>query len=230
MAERLTLTGPWIMKLLRDGKFVVGFPSEKLARKRSPDFRWIAEKAMEHVQDYYAASANRLGKSFFLTNRPPPGYVCIHSAACWDLTQGKGGAGFCIIDSNACILLAGCCPMQIYSKMDAGVKSVLTAMNWAQRENLSIQGTLVSCTDVWKAANGHDNDADWRMQPLIIELRQKLLNSGQQKLDFIPWKWNKIAGSLAGHGIKLVSLSLFHRGMERPRWLMRIVEASGYHF
>ncbi|KAJ0978384.1 hypothetical protein J5N97_013858 [Dioscorea zingiberensis] len=200
---------------------------DTIFKQRRPDFRWIADKAMEHVKDFYSATAERVGKSFYLLNRPPPGYVYIYNAACWDLVKGKGGAGFCIIDSNACVLLAGCCPMQICSKMDAGVKSVLTAISWAQRENFSIQGTLVSCTEVWKAVNGHDNEADWRLQPLIIELRQKLLNSGQQRLDYIPWKWNKIAGSLAGHGINLVSISLFHRGMERPRWLMRMVETAG---
>ncbi|KAJ0988500.1 hypothetical protein J5N97_006856 [Dioscorea zingiberensis] len=203
---------------------------DKIFKERRPDFSWIAKMAVEHVKDYSAVTADRMGKSFFLINRPAHGYVCIYSAACWDLNNGKGGAGICIVDSNACILLAGCCSMQANSKMDAGAKAVLIAMEWAYRENYNIKRLLVSCTELWKTMNGQDSEIEWRSHPSITNLRQSWLRHEHLTMDFIPWKWNRMAGSLAGHGMNLVSISLFHRGMERPRWLMRKVEAAGFHF
>ncbi|KAJ0978766.1 hypothetical protein J5N97_014240 [Dioscorea zingiberensis] len=196
--------------------------SEEEMDTEEPEENSTLEKTLE-------VTADRIGKSFFLINRPAHGYVCIYSAACWDLNNGKGGAGFCIVDSNACILLAGC-SMQANSKMDAGAKAVLIAMEWAYRENYNIEGLLVSCTELWKTMNGQDSEIEWRSHPSITDLRQNWLRHEHLRMDFIPWKWNRMAGSLARHGMNLVSISLFHRGMERPRWLMRMVEAVGFHF
>lgn len=199
-------------------------------RHKPPNYNWIAKMAVEHVKEYSSAASEDLGKSFYLLNKPFPGFFCIYSAACWNAEAGKGGAGFCVIDTNACVHLAGCYNVPIISRLHASVKALLAALDCAIRESLNVQSTFVSCSELWRTLEGLECNMAWRSSWLITELCQNLLNCGSPRINLIPWSWNRVVTSLAGRGVSSVQLSLFHRSMERPRWLMGAIEKAGFQF
>lgn len=48
--------------------------------------------------------------------------------------------------------------------------------------------------------------------------------------EIIPRDWNYIADKLEKYGRTSPGLSLFHKDMEFPKWLMKSIQKMGFHF
>lgn len=68
----------------------------------------------------------------------------------------------------------------------------------------------------------------WRSSQVFKDLHNYLAMFHEPVVDLILGRWNKIASSLSMQGLHVSQLSLFHQGMELPRWLMRIVGSTFY--
>ena len=63
-----------------------------------------------------------------------------------------------------------------------------------------------------------------------FKLQQLPLNAGSPSMVLVPREWTQIAIKLARHGNNSHLLSLFHQGMDLPRWLMKVTKQSGFYF
>lgn len=57
----------------------------------------------------------------------------------------------------------------------------------------------------------------WHQFDRLGELRLLLHQLNQPQIELIPQIWNKIAIALAGQGIQSTQLSLYHKGLEKPK-------------
>lgn len=70
----------------------------------------------------------------------------------------------------------------------------------------------------------------WISIGAVDNLHQLMFQLNYYRLDYIPRSWNHIAIALAAHGTGHIPLSLFHRGMKKPSWLMKLIQDVGFNF
>lgn len=85
-----------------------------------------------------------------------------------------------------------------------------------------------SSEELWRSILFNEDLVSWRQCASKASLVQLLNNLNQPHIEFIPQHWNHIATALAARGIHASQLSLFHSGMETPKWLMKLYNHSGF--
>ena len=163
-------------------------------------------------------------------NKPLPNTFCTFLDAYWVVEAGKGEAGFFVLDANGQIFLANSRHILVVSELDAHMKALKLALRCTQMENINLHKVFISSLGLLRLVEGVESESNWRLQEYRLDLQRLLLESDHPEVAIIPRQWNRLASSLAGRGFKATQLSLFHQGMERPRWLMRMIEWSGYNF
>lgn len=83
---------------------------------------------------------------------------------------------------------------------------------------------------LWKAIHHTAEPACWLQPDLIEDLKELIQIMDHPQIELIPYHWKRIAIGLAGLGIQSTQLSLFHMGMEKPNWLMKMFTQAGFSF
>lgn len=112
----------------------------------------LSRKAIAHVREYSQASNSPvLHNSHVLhnlimnnfTNHESP---FLFTASIWNKEVSKAGVGFCVLNLNSSLLLAGCCSVDVDSELKANVKAFFLALR-------CINGTKVAIKHVFTANN-----------------------------------------------------------------------------
>lgn len=97
-------------------------------------------------------------------------------------------------------------------------------------DNINISRIFVSFVELIKVLEDGSIINAWISNGAVANLRKLILQFSNYRMDNIPRHWNRIAIALAARGTNLIPLSLFHIGMEKPRWLMKITQDAGFRF
>lgn len=89
---------------------------------------------------------------------------------------------------------------------------------------------FISSNEFYKLLQGNEDLVQWRSSNYINEIRQRISYLTDPQIDLIHHSWNKIAILLANQGIKATQLSLYHQGMEKPKWLVKVIHQTRFHF
>lgn len=194
------------------------------------DINKATNLAFMHVKEFSFSPANHRMQIYVMQNRPSPGSLGIFLAAAWNVVTGKGGLGFFLIDSNANVFYAGYGP----SRFDGALELESRALHLALSHSIN---ALVRCSDIyissaglWRNIHNVAEHISWLQQDFIMDVKLLLQQLGHPHIDLIPYQWNCIATGLAGHGLQLMQLSLFHRGTEKPNWLMKSFSRAAFSF
>lgn len=138
------------------------------------------------------------------------------------------GLSFIVIDSSDMVTCAGINQLTATSHTEASGAALLIAFSWAVSDASSIQKVFISDPGLWRVLQGFDNDINWRLDQMLHELRSLLLQLSIPQVSLIPRDCNRLAIEIAGKGFNVPFLSLFHQGLEKPRWLMNAVQKFGF--
>ncbi|XP_039132528.1 uncharacterized protein LOC120269260 [Dioscorea cayenensis subsp. rotundata] len=236
----LLTSGAWLdFSLAGNSKFVASIIASTIwhiwkcrcnfiFRQERPDFCKIANWAVLHVQDFLISPNSFKMQNYLMNSRPHPGFMGIFSAAAWNSATGIGGLGFVLIDSNANVCCAGCVNCNFTSSVDMELKALNLALSYSMEARLRVSNVYISSVELWKALHLLENEVGWRHVHSFLHLRELLQLSNHPSVEVIPHQWNRIAAALAGHSISFPHLSLFHRGLEKPKWLMELISHAGF--
>lgn len=87
-----------------------------------------------------------------------------------------------------------------------------------------------SSRELWEVIQRNENLLQWRSSNTVNETRHRLSSLLNPQIDLIQHSWNRFAALLASQGIKARHLSLFYQGMEKPKWIMKMVSHLGLTF
>ena len=136
--------------------------------------------------------------------------------------------GFAVQDTNSQISFAGCCQFIVDTELEGHLKALSIALRCIQMENIIIHKAFFSSLELLKLMEDEGRDCTWRLQEQRVDVQRLLQEAGHPELLAVPRQWNSLALSLADRGLKATQLSLYHQGLDRPRWLMRTIERSGF--
>lgn len=138
------------------------------------------------------------------------------------------GAGFIVTIANTTILVIGCSSIHPQSDIDAQVKAFLLAMKYLIDARIFVQHLFNSSSVLHEAIISDRIVCDWRTIPWVNIVKSWLPTIGSPSMHFIPRWWNSLSNHLACQGTGLHELTLFHRGRDLPRWLMKSVVSNGF--
>ncbi|XP_039142228.1 uncharacterized protein LOC120279366 [Dioscorea cayenensis subsp. rotundata] len=197
-------------------------------RQDSLDISKMANLVILHVKDFAVSSNGHLMRNYMMNNRPYPGALGVFSAAAWNITTGKGGLGFMAINSNVTVCCAGFCPSGLADGVDMNLKALCWALDYIIISRECCSNIFISSEDLWMKICSNEGLISWRQDRSLDCLRRLLLQLNQPRIDAIPHYWNRVAAALAGHGMHASQLSLFHMGLEKPKWLMKLSHQAGF--
>lgn len=148
----------------------------------------------------------------------------------WSTTNQVSGAGFFITDSNYSIILAGCCPFSSCNNLDADLQALILALRSIVNGNLFVQHIFNSSSDFNSLIHSADSSCTWHYTHWLNTLKHLLAAARRPHLHFIPRHWLSPALKLATHASNLHDITLFHRGRELPRWIMKSFRLAGFSF
>lgn len=158
-----------------------------------------------------------------------PDFCQIFLAVAWNVVTGKCGIGFTIIDSNAKVFCAGYCPINMEARIKLEAKALIVALKIVKEMGERCSNIYISSRDLREVLHRSDISYHWRHSNCIYENRQLIILLNKPHIDLIHQSWNKIIAALVGQEIKTIRLSLFHQGMEKPKWLMKMIDKVGFH-
>ena len=112
--------------------------------------------------------------------------------------------------------------------LEAELKALDMGLRCANDLNLKLATTFKESLGVAQALSQEDSEIDWINIQLIKGIKQLLSELQCLTLCNIPRSWNQVADTLVAQGQYAPELSLFHKEMERSRWLIRVVERMGF--
>lgn len=86
-------------------------------------------------------------------------------------------------------------------------------------DNVGVQRDLINT----------NNMTAWWLNHRVSNIK-RLLNIAQVNIEVILMEWNGLADKLAAHGTSRHGISLFHQGLDLPRWLMKWLRKNNYRF
>lgn len=199
-------------------------------RQVKPNIIKSANAVVMQVKEFSIRPNNHKMRCYIMQNRPNPGCLGIFSAAAWNEVTGKGGLGFVMLDSNGVVCCAGMAPCAFTGRLEIGFLAISLALHQCIVARNRCSHIYINSDDIWKAILHTDDLIHWRQKDAFDSLKAKLNILNNPKIDLIPHHWNRIATALAAHGINSAHLSLFHLGMERPFWLMKLINQSGFSY
>lgn len=100
-----------------------------------------------------------------------------------------------------------------------------------QAELITIRVSLDSdCIAALSFIENNDPYCNWRYRTEVQFFHSVLNSYTMMDLAFYLWELNYLANILADHSRRNPRLSLFHQGIERPRWLEEVVVEAGLIF
>lgn len=158
------------------------------------------------------------------------GEMCIFSAVAWNGEIGKGGVGFCLIDYNTSIICVGSFPMELSGRVEMEAKALNVVMEKIPKLNWRCSNIFISSKELWDLIHHNAKTMQWWSYNQIHETKLWLARLFNFQIDLIQHSSNKIVANLANQGIKVGHLSLYHQGMEKAKWIMRIVHQMCFSF
>ena len=116
------------------------------------------------------------------------------------------------------------------SSLEVELKALEVRLSYARAWQIQIANIFTDCVAVAQAWNLNRSDNIWRLLNLTNNLKHIVEKMGNPKVEVIPRDWKFLADDLARKGSLSPTISLFHRGLDLPRWLMRTIEDLGLHF
>lgn len=134
-----------------------------------------------------------------------------------------------VFDSNSCMICSDCYGCSMITDIEVAVSALCFALqnihNW--RLNSYVKTILSSSAKLITAIQLDSLTKDWRLEQQIQNIKILLVEMESPSFHSIPLSWNRVAHALALHGLQHHEVSLFHRGQDLPRWLMKILGPIG---
>lgn len=143
---------------------------------------------------------------------------------------GKEGAGFFIVYSKTNIICTDSYPIDMKWKVEMEARALNRALEKISELNGRCSNIFISSNEFYKLLQGNEDLVQWHSSNYINEIRQRISYLTDPQIDLIHHSWNKIAILLANQGIKATQLSLYHQGMEKPKWLVKVIHQTRFHF
>lgn len=193
------------------------------------DFNRLGALAVGHVKEFSRTTNLQVGS--FLINHFNPNlpHIYLFTDANWPAATSTRGLGFAVINSHKCVLIAGCKRIDAESSLEAKMKAlemgIMLAVDWCLR----IHTTFIDCLGIKIILNDGRGNNTWREIQTITRLKQILVLQNPE-IAVIPRIWNTLADRLAVQGRTSHTISLFHQGLDFPRWLMKATKIAGFTF
>ena len=128
------------------------------------------------------------------------------------------------------IIVAGCKGVEAHLILEAELQVLELGLRLALEMQIQVDYAFTDSMEVCQLITQGNNEATWRVDHRHRELLH--LKSFKLSIAFevIPGDWNQIADKLALHGRHSQMLFQFHRGMELPKWLMKLTKAKRFWF
>lgn len=128
------------------------------------------------------------------------------------------------------ILYAGLSPIMEDTNITVDGSTILIALERVEELNLNCKHIYINNSDLWRFLHGLEEVNNWRAANSLANIKHQMRRFNEPPIHLIPAQWNKIAATMASKGVNAFQLSLFHKGMDLPRWLMRLLEHSFFNF
>lgn len=168
----------------------------------------IANRALDHVNEYSKGSRAKIGKFILNYNHSPYSNPLLFVDASWVSSDTAGGMGFVIMNTNMELLFAGRKQLFALSSMEAEGLAMDWALKTAKDWNLHLAGVFIDCVELKKIVDLNSDSYNWRIQHSIQSIKQLLSRNGAGELAAIPHEWNSVADRIAAQGRRTPHLSL----------------------
>lgn len=113
-------------------------------RLKNPNVLQITGNAVQHIREFSTCSDNYKMMTYFMQNRPKPGFMGTFTATAWNVATGKGGVGFIIIDFNANVFLCRFLSHH-YTIMEGKMEMELWALIHGYADNQIVSSSYTEC-------------------------------------------------------------------------------------
>ncbi|XP_039117861.1 uncharacterized protein LOC120253623 [Dioscorea cayenensis subsp. rotundata] len=125
---------------------------------------------------------------------------------------------------------SGLSPIMEDTNITVDGSTILIALKRVEELNLNCKHIYINNSDLWRFLYGLEEVNNWRAANSLANIKHQMRRFNEPPIHLIPAQWNKIAATMASKGVNAFQLSLFHKGMDLPRWLMRLLERSFFNF
>ncbi|XP_039141563.1 uncharacterized protein LOC120278880 [Dioscorea cayenensis subsp. rotundata] len=122
----------------------------------------------------------------------------------------------------------GCWQIPFFSSPNAEIKALIIAIHNLRTENINIARIFISSQPLMSILNNCQCLGLWFSQTSVANLYHLLSEIGNPRIDMIPWNWNKLAYASTWKGFSSPDLSLFHKSLDLPRWLMKAINNASF--
>lgn len=156
--------------------------------------------------------------------------ISIMCDASWINSFSPCGLGFIIIANNNYIILVGALPSTEESSLHAELAPLEEALHHCRDRSLNPNHIFCDCQELLEFFFCcHDSNLIWRFHG-VHRVKNLLGCNLDTDLEYIPRDLNSVADALANFGRMNPARTLFHKGLDLPRWLMELVADAGLSF
>lgn len=96
--------------------------------------------------------------------------------------------------------------------------------------HFSVRNIFISCPELKDLYSSTNSRCGWHFRGRINTLTHLISASNQPRIHIIPKDWMSPAHKLAYFASNLHTTSLYHSGLDLPRWIMRCFYSAGFFF
>lgn len=138
--------------------------------------------------------------------------------------------GFALVNSDKFVILAGAYNSMAESSLQAELKTLEEALRNCVNMDLHPNHIYSDCTHVGELIHRDDLAMDWRLREHVLEIRRQIRSCSSIQLEYIPRNLNKLADKLEKFTLRNPVVSLYHKGLELPKWLVEAADAIDFKF
>lgn len=137
--------------------------------------------------------------------------------------------GFALVNSDKFVILASACNSIAESSLQAELKTLEEALRNCVNMDLHPNHIYSDCTHVLEI-HRDDLAADWQLREHVLEIRRQIRSCSSIQLEYILRNLNKLADELQKFTLRNHVVSLYHKGLELPKWLVEAADAIDFKF
>lgn len=199
----------------------------KVFNRIEPAWCALGHQAISMVEDLFKDQKRNTGK---LTHSPFHSSLSLFTDAAWSAHNQFCGHGFILVNENNVILLAGASFSKANSSIQAEVDAMEEAIRRCLERDLYPHYIYTDCIDIVEMIYKEDLMVSWRIRERIETLRRRVACCTTAKVEYIYRDMNSVADEIAKFALTNPVISLFHRGLDLPNWLVEAAAASDLSF
>lgn len=187
----------------------------------------VSSQAIGYAREYHYSSSSYIGKTFINYNISITDSPALFSAVIYNEETSSAGCGFLVYDHQAKFIMAGSCWCPAASELEAELMALCFGLHCCRSGGTNIK-TILASNEILVEAFKHGFFIDcWRLNWQVSAIKELFAHFGDPKMNTIPRCWNQATSSIALHGLNHHNISLFHQGMDLPKWLMNCISRFG---